>query len=451
MSNNFVPQKLNIVTRFYKYCIDELMSAWFSLNPRSPTGYAGHGCVKLYRQFEAPLNFSPVFPEFQLDFGQSVTLPFVRASRFGLPYVKEDLLLLTDSTHRGNVVLKASLDVDYSYIVDNNQLKANTGYLKSVTEFAVSFSESFVSEHLQQLAIACPNLYRLSLEDNKNCLKDLRGLRAIASDCHNLQGLNLQGIPVTEVEDQVQLWQILSGMKLTNLALHLCILLPTRKVKQKLIRLLQTCTKLRELVCTTKCCDMCISFDHRLLMLSHLPSLSHCIVDIYYHHSATTNQDVLYLQDMLTDCKELKYLNYSQINWSEHLILPIHNHNLKQLHICSAHSDLLTEFMTTISSHGGLVHVMLRVKSVTSEGVSGLIRNSPKLMTFHVILSGEISSGNDKLSLSEFEAGLREQYPNRPLFVMGRYLLAQHYNLGPKFILRAYEELQMNTDYFSLW
>jgi len=176
----------------------------------------------------------------------------------------------------------------------------------------------------------------------------------------------------------MQLWEILTGLKLTHLVLHLCVLEPTIKGRQKLVRLLQIFTKLQQLVCTTKYCN---HFDKRLLMLSHFPSLAHCIVDVCHHHSATTNQDVLYLQNVLTGCEKLKYMNYSQTNWSEHLFLPMHNCNLEQLHICLSHNDLSTYFMTTISAHGGLVHVMLRVKSVTSEGISGLIRNSPKLMT----------------------------------------------------------------------
>ena len=217
------------------------MLGLFSLNPKSPAGYSGF--VKLYSQLKVPLNFSPVFPEFQLDFGQSITLPFVRASRFGLPYVKEDLLLLTDGTLRGDVVHKASLNNDHSYLVVENQLKSTsnqltsnllTSNLKFVTEFSVSFSESFLSEHLQQLAVVCPNLHRLNLQDSKHCLKDLQGLRATASYCHNLQGLNLMGIPVTEVEDETQLWEILTGMKLTHLVVHLCVLSPTRKKQAKI-------------------------------------------------------------------------------------------------------------------------------------------------------------------------------------------------------------------------
>jgi len=50
-------------------------------------------------------------------------------------------------------------------------------------------------------------------------------LRAIANGCDSLQ-LNLSGIKVTDVEDHVQLWEILSDMKLTHLTISLCLLVP---------------------------------------------------------------------------------------------------------------------------------------------------------------------------------------------------------------------------------
>ena len=37
--------------------------------------------------------------------------------------------------------------------------------------------------------------------------------------------------------------------------------------------------------------------------------------------------------------------------------------------------------MTSVSAHGGLVHVTLRVRSLTVKGLSLLMRNSPKLTT----------------------------------------------------------------------
>ena len=124
-----------------------------------------------------------------------------------------------------------------------------------MVEFDVS-SGRLCSEHLEQLAIACPNLQRLNLRQKMShdhdlgvhstqCLISLRGLHAIANLCHNLQGLNLLNIPVNEVENQTQLWEILSGMKFTHLAVELCVLLPTVNDEQNLINLFSKCRRLQ--------------------------------------------------------------------------------------------------------------------------------------------------------------------------------------------------------------
>ena len=76
-----------------------------------------------------------------------------------------------------------------------------------------------------QLATLCLNFQGLNLSENGHCLKSLQGLRAIANGCDSLQ-LNLSGIKVTDVEDHMQLWEILSDMKLTHLTISLCLLVP---------------------------------------------------------------------------------------------------------------------------------------------------------------------------------------------------------------------------------
>ena len=83
-------------------------------------------------------------------------------------------------------------------------------------------------DHLEQLAIACPNLERLNLRNVKNSLQSLQGLHAIVDTCQNLQGLNLVGIPVSSIamESCLLLWELLSSIKkLTHLAIDLCMLI----------------------------------------------------------------------------------------------------------------------------------------------------------------------------------------------------------------------------------
>ena len=121
---------------------------------------------------------------------------------------------------------------------------ARFGNLKCtcVTHFDLVQCSSFCSGHLEQLAIACPNLQRLNLQDCYFCFDSLQGLQAIASHCHNLQGLNLLGILcVSKVEDQTRLWEILSNMKLTHLEVEYCVLRSKAANKEKLICLHQKC------------------------------------------------------------------------------------------------------------------------------------------------------------------------------------------------------------------
>jgi len=48
-------------------------------------------------------------------------------------------------------------------------------------------------------------------------------------------------------------------------------------------------------------------------------------------------------------------------------------------------------FLTDISAHGGLVHVVLCASfATTSEGIFSLVRNSPNLMTFRVVLNNAL-------------------------------------------------------------
>jgi len=72
----------------------------------------------------------------------------------------------------------------------------------------------------------------LNLEYCHSCLKSLQGLQAIASHCPNLKELNVH---VSKVEDRILLWEVLSDMKLTYLAIEFCILRLDTINKEKLI------------------------------------------------------------------------------------------------------------------------------------------------------------------------------------------------------------------------
>jgi len=62
-------------------------------------------------------------------------------------------------------------------------------------------------------------------------------------------------------------------------------------------------------------------------------------------------------------------------------LILIHCHNLQELYIHSPYTDVHDEFLTSVSAHGGLIHVTMSVRSLKNEGATCLVRNSPKLIT----------------------------------------------------------------------
>ena len=449
-----VPEKLNIVTESYSdYFIIAVWKSWIQLNCNSLAGHTG--CFSLYSSLKVPLNFSPILPKFQLYFGQAVASPFVKCGGVGLLGLESRLLLLTDCISGGKEFHKAKLIQEDSLTgaLAKDHLNPGVTNLKFVTEFCVSFVGLYF-EHLEQLASVCRNLQRLNLYKSTNCLKCLQGLRTIANSCHNLRGLNLLGIPVSEVEDHTQLWEILSDMKLTHLAVELCVLLPSVEGgAERLTDLFQTCTNLQALESRFSHCDSCVVkfVDRSLSVLSNFSSLIHYIADFSVRLRSSNNTS---LQDILTNCKQIKYLYYSFGKNMQQTFVLMPYHNLQQLCIKFESSDFPDTFMSTISAHGGLVHVVLCVRSVTSESVTVLVRNSPNLFTLYVVVYGWIyDTSGAYVQPKVLQTKLKQEFSHRQLFVTGRYIVKVVYADYEHEKCAEYldQECQCNTDLFSLW
>jgi len=96
--------------------------------------------------------------------------------------------------------------------------------------------------------------------------------------------------------------------------------------------------------------------------------------------------------------------------------------------------------MTSISAHGGLVQVVMIVQSSTAEGISSLVRNSPKLITLYVS-----AQTIHCLSVENFNATLKEMFCNRRLFTAGHYIYDKHITF---FHCGLWEQ---RTDLLPLW
>ena len=217
----FTPSILNMVCHDdLSSLIDDVLGLWPASISDLPAGHTGN--LRLYSDLKVPLDLFPTLPVFQLHFaGQGVKALCVDASKLGLVGLKNDLMILSKCSHGSNMAYKVALWKS-SNNINSCQFNITSISLKSVTEFNLSFSVNFDHSDLDRLAVACPNLQRLDLSFS-NCLESLQGIRSIVECCHNLQGLNLLGVQVTDMKNHMQLWEILSGLKLTHLAIEFVI------------------------------------------------------------------------------------------------------------------------------------------------------------------------------------------------------------------------------------
>ena len=144
----------------------------------------------------------------------------MKASKYGILGLDHDVLHLTVGSYHGKKVYKAMLTG-----TNNEYIDTSVTSLSSVTYFDASCCRVLYPGHLEQLSIACPNLQRLDLSRNSNCLNNLQGLHSLADNCESLQALSLMDVHVDDCEyDCVRLWEILCTMRLTQLAIEACMI-----------------------------------------------------------------------------------------------------------------------------------------------------------------------------------------------------------------------------------
>ena len=105
------------------------------------------------------------------------------------------------------------------------------------------------------------------------------------------------------------------------------------------------------------------------------------------------HQYVCAFGNILNYCRDLKYVTVRALN------LPLSSayyNKLQQIYIQAFGIDVPDKFMTSVSAHGGLVHVAMEVRSLTADGITYLVSNSPKLTTLHLRTSGNIMGRIDK-------------------------------------------------------
>ena len=136
---------------------------------------------------------------------------------------------------------------------------------------------------------------------------------------------------------------------------------------------------------------------------------------------------------IINSCKELKYFSCSYV--SGELPPSVYSCSVQEIYFASDDLNLTDAFMSAISARGGLVHAVLDVRSVTNDGITALVRNSPNLLTFHIFI--EVI----ELDRDNIFCALKEKFYNRKLFTMGSYKLVQ----GEQ------EEYEHNANFLSMW
>ena len=364
---------LPVINIFADYATFGLFGLWSHMRSDCERSWSFE--INVYHFKRIALHLYPVVPLKRLHFGPSVAPPFIQLSKYGIVGLKLDVFYLNQYDHDGTVRHTVTPVVS-KFIRNIPNIPINyTSDLHYVSYIDVS--KLYVrSSHLEQLAVVCPNLQRLNLKDNVDCLKDLRGLHAIVNTCQNLEGLNVTGISLSQVESYLLLWELLSSLKkLTHLAIDLCLMKPDDANKQKLISMFKSFQSLKALEISRDYIKGCMECTNTTdFLFSYFPSLVYCRM-YCFRYSALTYA--------ITNCHKLKYL-YERDARKESLLPLSNNCRLQQLCIYSVSLNLTDELVEVLSAHGQLECVVLYVKSITINGLTILINNLPKLTSLHI-------------------------------------------------------------------
>ena len=381
--------------------------------------------IGLYDIARVPMDLYPPIPLRKFRFGPAATPPLIKLSDHGILGLDKDTFYLSVYDHYGKVRLSVSPRHIYLY---SDLYGVKDEYLHCISNFDsvsnVDFSDvNIYPGHLEQLAIACPNLERLNLGKAQNCLQSLQGLHATVDTCQNLQGLNLVGIPVSSVESYLLLWESLSSIKkLTHLAIDLCMLIQSSNCdsadKEKFISMLRNCVSLKALEIIDHKCKGCQNV-HSVndLFFSHFPSLVY--VRLLFQARCITA-----FKYIITNCHQLKYLYYERDS-EAHVTLPSSSScHLQQLFISSFNINLSTPSVHVLSAHGELEQVALYVNSITTSAITTLISSSPNLMLLYIVTIEPLCDENGvREDCNKYKDTVSKTFSYHKLLTTGDFIL----------------------------
>ena len=462
-----LPSIINVLAKHSEEIASELFLFWSKSSSKLPSFE-----ISLYDNKQIPMNLYPSVPLSKFCFGSTVAPPpLIRLNDrgiVGLSSVRDDIFYLSEYDDCGTIrhtITPIGFICDW-YGNTKNTARANffdrnshellieekhfncINHLDSVSYIDISYSNVHFN-HLEKLAIACPNLQRLNLTGNENCLNDLQGLHAIVQKCQNLEGLNLAKISVSRIECYLILWELLSSLKkLSHLAIDLCMIKSHDPDEFKLITMFRKCHNLKALeLHSVKWCKECSNTVD--FLFSHFPSLRHCRMFDFQCSG---------FKYALTNCKKLKYL-YEECARKESKDLHSFSSNcyLKQLYINSVNAtyfNVTDELADALSTHGGLEYVVLHINSITVRAITTLINNSPNLILLHISTKLPLFNETHQKRCT-YKDKIRKMFSYHKLFVVGSfkmYFIRDDTPLKQSLQVARWKDSDLfDTDLHSLW
>ena len=396
------------------------------------------GELFFYSNARIPISCHPQIPLLRCNFGPAGASYVVTPSNYGILGFRNDRMNILEFDYDDKIMYCGVLSC--FAIPQNVHHNVRFLSLSSITFLSMWLCSDIFPGHLEQIAIACPNLRWLDLQGCCDSLQSLKGLQSIVTICQDLQGMNIADIPVAQVESYLLLWLLISSIsKLTHLTLGSCLLkVPEHVNSQTVVSIFQSCHKLQALEGKYGGCEECLERSTEDLLLSYFPSL------VYFKLSY---DNPCILETIITTCKNLKYLCYD--NCVNAISLPLSfNCRLQQLCLESKHTDMPDSFMDVISLHGGLEHLILSVRSITISGIYTVISNSPNLMSFCTFINQPLCNKHGrKMQSKDFKIKVKKQFRSHKLFTAGTFRLA----VGNQFF-HQYDVLpELNTDLNPIW
>ena len=277
-----------------------------------------------------PMNLFPPVPVRSYQFGAAAKTPtLIQLPAYGIVGLKDNMFHFSEYIDDRGMVSHAVTPNhgDCRSLIEERHITC-TPHLHTVSYVDISY-ENVSSNHLQQLAMACPNLQHLHLQGNVNCLKDLQGFQAIVDKCEKLKSLNLAEISVLSIESYLLFWDLLSSLKkLTHLTIDLCMILLydfDDDDKQRLVTMCKSCHSLLALnVHLGRESSIECNSIYENFLFSHFPSLTYC---------ALWNIEYSSVAHSFTNCHHLKYIH--EYGSYQHYLKYLHeysHHNFKYLH-----------------------------------------------------------------------------------------------------------------------